>query len=275
LRITARGKRNFVPLRFHKKKDGTLFPVEISTSSFTLRGRRMVCGVVRDVTQRRQGEQALLAARAKLLAAREEERRRLSQELHDSIGQRLVAAHMKLRNAAEIPSVARDPLFSGLLRDLLAQVGGLSAEVREVSHALYPQTLELLGLPAALRQLAKDMGPARSKVEVRIDAASADERLGPQTEIALYRIAQEALSNAIRHARCRHVELRLGPSAGGQVSLTIVDDGRGFDPAKSSGKGVGLTSMRERAESIGASFELTSRRGRTCVRVRAAMPEQD
>jgi PAS domain S-box-containing protein len=273
LRKSAREGRIFVPLRYLKKKDGTVFPAEISSCSFTLRGRRVICGAIRDITDRKRAEEALQAAHAKLLAAREEERRRLSRELHDSIGQRLVAAHLKLRNAAEIPSVARDPLFSGLLRDLLVQLGGLSHEVRDVSHALYPQTLEMLGLPAALRQLAKDMGSTQPSVKVRCDAAAGDDRLSPETEIALYRIAQEALSNAIRHARCRRVDVRFRCS-GAQVSLTIADDGRGFNPAKAANKGVGLASMRERAESIGAAFELTSKPGRTCVRVRAAAPKE-
>lgn len=229
-------------------------------------------GLRREIAERRRvedslrdSEERLRAAHAKLVSAREEERRRLALELHDSVGQKLIAAKLKLGSAIAIgiPDDLSD--LSRTLKELQEQLSGLSTEVREVSRQLYPQTLEALGLPASLRQLAKDWGSEGPRIEVRCDTDE-DHRLAPDVEIALYRIAQEGLTNAIRHARPRRVTVRLSGDRE-QSRLSIVDDGRGFQVGRAARRGLGLDSMRERAESIGAKFELTSRPGRTCVQV--------
>ena len=208
---------------------------------------------------------------AKLISARDEERRRLSLELHDSIGQTLVAASLRLQAAAQTPSVIEHSDLSRIVAELSGQVGGLAKEVRQVSRALYPPTLEALGLPAALRQLARDLESAEAEITVCCD--SEEEIVFPHdVGIALYRIAQEAVSNAVRHGKPRRVDIQLGGSKG-QLHLTILDDGKGFDPRKETGRGLGLLSMRKRADAIGADFQLTSKPGRTCVEVRVPVAQ--
>ena len=268
---TIRRKKFLVPLRYHKKKDGTVFPVEISASTFDFHGTKVFCAAIRDITARIRAEKALRSIRAKLISSREEERRRLSRELHDSVGQKLIASRLKLQAAAQIPSVAGHPELPRTMADLSGQLGELTEEVRQVSRALYPPTLEALGLPAALRQLAHDMESAQAEVKVCCDSG-AEIRRPQEVSIAIYRITQEAVSNAIRHGKPRHVDVTLDCSDG-QLHLTILDDGKGFNPEKATGKGLGLLSMRERADAIGATFRLTSKPGRTCVDVRMRNPK--
>lgn len=254
----------WVPLRYHKKKDGTVFPVEIAASCFELHGRKVICGAFRDITQRVRAQEKLDAAHARIVSAREEERRRLSRELHDSVGQSLIAANLRLN------VIARDPTAAGAaeaMRDLSMHLRTLSGEVRRVCRSIYPQALEALGLSAAMRQLANEMGTARPRVSVHCAKSLQKTRFPLDTEIALYRICQEASANAVQHGQPDRIDLRL-ESSGGQLRLSVADNGKGFRPEKTANHGLGLTSMKERADAIGATFKITSRPGRTCVEVR-------
>jgi PAS domain S-box-containing protein len=264
VRDLVRRGSTMVPLRYHRRKDGTAVPVEIAASSFILNGRKVICGAIRDMTQRVRDQETLDAAHARIVSAREEERRRLSRELHDSVGQSLIAANLRLN------VIARDPTAAGAaeaMRDLSMHLRTLSGEVRRVCRSIYPQALEALGLSAAMRQLATEMGTARPRVSVHCAKSLQKTRFPLDTEIALYRICQEALANAVQHAQADRIDLRL-ESSGGQLRLSVVDNGKGFRPEKTANHGLGLTSMKERADAIGATFKITSRPGRTCVEVR-------
>ncbi len=263
-----RKKGLFVPLRLHKKKDGTRFPVEISANTFVLRGRRMICAAIRDISDRRRTEEALRAARSKLDGAREEERRRLSRELHDSLAQTLVAMNIRLKTFAEQASASLSDSQITSLAELARQFQEVFKQVRQVSRTLYPPTLEPFGLCAALKQLGSDLQSDPVRIRVRCEPSLAEARFQLATEIELFRIAQEAASNALRHGRCGQVDLSLRRSKG-FLRLTVADDGKGFDTKKNFRRGLGLISMRERAESIGGTLRITSRPGRTCVEVRA------
>jgi PAS domain S-box-containing protein len=227
--------------------------------------------VASDQTARKATEEALRLARQKLAVAREEERRHLSRELHDSIGQKLIAAGMRLQSLSQDIAPAPQSPYRQALDEVSRQFQELSQEVRHASRTLYPPTLESLGLASALRQLRSDMQSGGIQVSVRCARALEQARFAPEVEIAFFRIAQEALANAFRHGKCRRVSLELG-LVRGQLRLAIVDDGKGFRPDKPRGQGLGLTSMRERAEAIGAELRLTSKPGRTCVAIRAAKP---
>lgn len=266
---TIRDKGIFVPLRYHRKKDGTVFPVEISAKVFSLRGQQVLCAAIRDISKRVNAQTALRAAHAKLVVAREEERRRLSREMHDSISQQLVAAQLKLAQASEEVSPAANSSLAGTLEELSCQLKALSDEVRQVSRALYPQSLESLGLSAALRQLARDCHSPRTRVSTRCFPPVFETRFAQDVEITLFRIAQESVNNALRHAQAGRIALSL-EYRGGRLAMTIVDNGRGFKPDRAEGKGLGLASIRERAEAIGADLKLTSKPGRTCVAVSLA-----
>jgi two-component system sensor histidine kinase UhpB len=182
-------------------------------------------------------------------AATAEVSRRIAQELHDQIGQNLTAVVLELKHVrARIDSGESEALADAqeLARETLE-------EVRRISYELRPAALDDLGLPSALRSLCAGI-ERRAGITVEIDAADDLPRLDGQVELAVYRVAQEALTNAARHARCSTVRVSLRP-AGGGVRLRIADDGVGMD---GSFPGGGLRGMRERAVAVGATFETRS-----------------
>lgn len=262
--VLNKGKQ-FVPLRYHIKKDGTVFPVEISFRVISLSGRPTVFAAVRDITERVQAEEGLRATRAKLLVVREEERKHIARELHDSVSQGLFAATMNLRGVQESASTSTGG------KALKQRLGGLAkhltmvlADVQGICRGLYPPSLELLGLPPSLRGLVDAYGSNKTKVAIRCSAAVEMERFGEQVEICFFRIAQEALANAMRHGKPKQIALTLDYE-NSRLRIRVIDDGRGFDLDEGCGKGLGLASMRERIEALGGHFEITSRPARTCV----------
>jgi signal transduction histidine kinase len=209
----------------------------------------------------------LRRSRERLVTAREEERRRLRRDLHDGLGPMLGSLTLKLDVAGDL--LEQDPASArALLLGLKAQAQGAIGDIRRLVYALRPPALDDLGLAAALREEAVRYDHHGLRV-----AVVAPERLPPlpaAVEVAAFRIAQEALTNVARHAGARTASVRLWlDEAAGEMRLEISDDGRGLAPTR--GHGVGLASMRERAEELGG----------TCVveplpaggtRVRASLP---
>jgi PAS domain S-box-containing protein len=267
----VRGRSNPQPFTFELiHKSGRRVPVEMTTSAVYRKGRlSAIHGIVRDITQRlRDGEHRRHLYR-RLMNVRDEERRRLAGDLHDSLGQGLVALQIALRGLAEDAGpcphrVGPCSLLSQVVRLSGSQCERLIHEVRSICHGLYPPTLESLGLVGALSQLAGDF--ARDvRLKLRLAMPPGHSRLSREAEISLYRIAQEAMVNAHRHGHASRIELRL-KGHNGQVMLEVVDNGRGFDPQRPPRCGLGLTSMRERARGLGGRLEIASRPGRTCLR---------
>ena len=198
---------------------------------------------------------------AQVIMAQEEERRRVARELHDEAGQALTAVIIGLERglasmpdtyAADLPVQPRQLISN--LRDLAAQT---LDEVRKLALELRPSVLDDLGLVAALRQYVRST-EERSGMAVQLTVVGWDEesesRLPPEVETALFRIAQEALTNAIRHSRAASVQVRLKRAAL-MVSLEIRDDGVGIGSvAASDGEHLGLFGMRERARILGGEF---------------------
>jgi two-component system sensor histidine kinase UhpB len=193
------------------------------------------------------------ASMHRVLAAQEAERRRIAQELHDQIGQNLTAVVLELKrvrgsvNGGDAEALAD---AQELARETLE-------EVRRISYELRPAALDDLGLPSALRSLCGGIA-RRAEIAVEVDVADDLPALDGQVELALYRVAQEALTNAARHARCTTVHVVLGV-VGDDVLLRVADDGVGMD---GSFPGGGLRGMRERAVAVGAAFEARSAHGR-------------
>jgi signal transduction histidine kinase len=205
---------------------------------------------------------------AQIVAAQDEERSRVARELHDSVAQTLAALVMQLgaaqRNATE-SAVARQ---FALVRDIAADA---LEEVRLLSHTVYPRVLDDLGLTAALEWLARQTQEAEGlTVAVRGDPAPAD-LPAPQAS-ALYRVAQESLRNVVRHAQAGHVRVEV-QREGAALTLTVADDGRGFDVAEAEGRrpGMGLFAMRERVALVDGTLEIESAPG-SGTRVRASVP---
>ncbi|WP_328485029.1 HAMP domain-containing sensor histidine kinase [Streptomyces zaomyceticus] len=193
---------------------------------------------------RLEAERALSAARA--LSAQEAERHRIAQELHDEVGQTLTAVLLELKRVADHAPPA--------LRDDLHQVqettrAGLD-EIRRIARRLRPGVLEELGLSSALKALTNEFtGPALT-VRHHIDADLP--LLSRDTELVLYRVAQEGLTNAVRHSGADRADLTLTHTSDG-VELNISDDGNGIHDAP---EGAGISGMRERALLIGAALSL-------------------
>lgn len=189
---------------------------------------------------------------ALLVQAQEEERRRISQDLHDSLGQKVAAILWSLPAEKDQSLKHSEPAW---IRSCRAALESVMAEIRSTSHQLHPSIVEHLGLEAALHALCRQL-----KESTGIDfalAASPDlPELDRQTALALYRIAQAALVNAVKHAAATRVSTHLVAGAG-RIALTIEDNGRGFSRAQETG-GIGIAGMRERTRLLGGTCSITS-----------------
>ena len=224
-------------------------------------GSGPVLGIARSVNgllarlaeERRTGD-------ARALAAQEAERHRIAQELHDEVGQSLTVVLLGLK---QLESQSPPSLVPELAAVRESARAGLD-DVRRVARRLRPGVLEDLGLASALAALATEFAD-HSSASVRRSFAPGLPALSPEAEVVVYRVAQEALTNAARHADARSVELSL-QRLGGQVVLEVRDDGRGFTGLT---EGSGLMGMRERAALVRAELSVISQpRHGTTVRLK-------
>ena len=225
-------------------------------------------GIVEDITDQKRAEESVRKAHAKLVSAREEERRRLAAELHDSVGQGLIVMQLAIRNIIAAAEGKADAEHMKRCLEVAERCGQLAQEVRQIGHGLYPPTLESLGLVPSLLELVSACEHAGIAADVKSCEALGEARLPADVEITLFRIAHEAVNNALRHSGAKHVELSLD-YRDGWVGLSIVDDGIGFDVASADAEGLGLNSMNERAHAIGGKLRIISKKGKTRVQVRA------
>jgi PAS domain S-box-containing protein len=219
-----------------------------------------------DITARLESEaragaaaQRTQALAHRLVEAQESEQRRLSSELHDRIGQNLTALGINLNVVANALGDAVPREAAARLRDSLTLLEGTTAAVRHLVGELRPPELKDYGLLAALRTFAAAVR-ARAGLAVEVSGEEPSPRLALSVDTSLYRIAQEALNNIVKHARARHVEVRLA-SHGRGITLTVEDDGVGFEPDAVGPAHWGLDIMRERAEAAGAKLHVDSARG--------------
>jgi PAS domain S-box-containing protein len=195
----------------------------------------------------------------RLVEAQESEQRRLSAELHDRIGQNLTALGLNLNVVANALGAAVPRETAARLRDSLKLLEGTTAAVRHLVGELRPPELKDYGLLAALRSFAATVAQ-RAGLAVDVSGEEPSPRLSLAADTSLYRIAQEALNNVVRHAGARRASVRL-ESGGQRVSMVIEDDGAGFEPDAVGPEHWGLDIMRERAEAAGAALHVDSARG--------------
>ena len=218
-------------------------------------------GSALDVTDQQVAERALAGLSRKLIKAQEKERIFVARELHDDISQQLAIL------ANELDLILSDEQIGDLVDQVsmaAERARDISTSVHHLSHRLHPAHLQLLGLVPAIERLRRDCSrPQQSVTFFHRDVPSAIEH---EVALCLFRVAQEALNNAVKHSDAAHVWVVLtgGPAA---VDLRITDDGNGFDVDDVFGHGLGLTSMRERLEAVGGALEIQSTLGLgTCLR---------
>lgn len=221
----------------------------------------------------RQSSEELQALAARLLTAQEEDRRRISRDLHDDLNQRLAMVTVDVETLSLRPPASKAAL-GRRLRSVQDRIAELSDDIRRFVHQLHPSILDDLGLPIALEQLMDDFaGRTGMKSTFRHEHVPAT--LSRDLATCFYRIAQESLSNIARHAEASRVEMELSGTGQG-LALTVMDDGKGFDRGKAgpAPSGLGLVSMNERLRLVGGSLEVSSHdRAGTTVRAWAPVGE--
>jgi len=247
------------------RPDGTLrwisdrgYPVRDDSGAVTF-----VTGVASDITERKLAEETQQKYARRLIVLEEDLRKRIAMELHDDIGQVLTALGLNLAHIGNRLLQDAGSNLAPILEDSRLLTKEISRSVRNLMVELRPTQLEEYGLAAAIRSHAEQYAQ-RTGIAISVQAEPRFPRLSAKREIALFRISQEALNNVSKHAAATGVTVTLA-SRGGSLRLSIADDGRGFVPQAASpdpsGSGWGLTIMRERAQLIGASFQVDSAAG--------------
>lgn len=277
LRASRAGKKTVVGEMFELmglRRDGSEFPLELSLGYWHKHGEIFFTGIVRDITARKKTERALhcrereleqsqeelRALGAQLISAQEDERRRLSRELHDDMNQRLAMV------ALEIDSVQRslpesDPMQK-TLHHLNDQVSALSDSVLHLAYQLHPSILDDLGLVVALKSSIKEFSQWEN-IAVTFQPRDVPHILPQDIASCVYRVTQECLRNVAKHAEASQVFVEVvGLEAG--LQLVITDNGKGFIPeaVRLGTHGLGLIGMKERIRVVQGTFEVKSSKGK-------------
>jgi len=251
----------------HTRRDGRQLVVESRWAlSRDERGRPVEILVINnDITERKQADETLRQFSVRLQQAQDQERRRIARELHDSTGQNLAALSMNLsligQSADTLGASARKALAESM-----TTVEGCIREIRTLSYLLHPPMLDERGLAPALRWFVEGFSK-RSGMKVDLEVASDWERLAPDEEIAIFRVVQESLANAHRHAHSSTAKIRLNGDETA-IRLEVQDAGTGLpDGGWRVAWGVGITGMQERIKQLGGQLQIESGNEGTTVRV--------
>jgi PAS domain S-box-containing protein len=253
-------QRSIVGLR----SDGTEFPVESTFSKSVVAGQVQLTAVLRDVTQKRQTETQLRELNAQLRElssslqhVREQERARISRELHDDLGQQLTGLKLSLSWLGNRIKEGRETAAKNV-DDMRHQLDTAIASVRRIAAELRPRVLDDRDFAEALTWQTQEFA-RHSHLAVHLSLPAAGRIGDDETATALFRIVQEALTNVVRHAEAKSVYIDLAQEDD-RVVLSVRDDGRGFDHSARQG-GIGLVSMRERCTALGLDFGIVSHAG--------------
>ena len=252
------------------RADGSRFSAEFTITRIRLAGPPMFTLYIRDITQHKRAEAELRSLPQRIIKAQEAERSRIAQELHDGINQLIASVKMRLRKVE-----GSLPDLKPAAREILQRCDRLLVKVleenRRIAHNLRPTDLDNLGLAAAVTSFCAEV-QTRTNLKFQCRITSSKKRLPAGIELHLFRIMQEAINNIEKHAQAKTVKLQMR-FQGEFVVLKIQDDGVGFDsqaikPAKKMRHGLGLTNMRERALSLGGTYEIKSDAKGTTILVR-------
>lgn len=238
-----------------------------------------VMAVGQDIAERKRAEEVLRESEQKLriltsqiLTAQEDERKRISRELHDELGQSLTVLKLSLRAASK--HLLEPPEVKKELEQMSLYLDEVIENVRRLSRALSPAILEDLGLAPALHYLINEFS-RHYEIDHDFDLEDLDRLFPKEAQIIIFRIFQESLTNIARHAHAKKVRLAIQQSDGA-VRFEVEDDGQGFEVAEvlsrpSMEKGLGLAALNERAKMLGGTLQINSRKGRG-TRVTCAIP---
>ena len=261
-------------LRFegiNRRKDGTTFPAEISASLVEMGDKRIYQYIIRDISERKlkekilqESEQQLRFFSSQLLIVQENERCRISKELHDELGPALMILKFQL-SSIETRLPKNKKSLRNEFESLPHYLDDIIENVRRLSWDLNPSVLEQFGLATAVKNLLGDFG---KHYAIRWEPPQVEEindLFPPLSQTNIYRIFQEALTNIGRHAQATQISIGI-EKQDGYVTFTIEDNGRGFDPQvvmnrENRQRGIGLAAMQERARMAGGHLEIRSRPG--------------
>jgi two-component system, NarL family, sensor kinase len=222
-------------------------------------------GLALNISEQRIADRKLKALAHRVVTSQEDERARVSRELHDHICQMLVSIKYQFELVAHRLAYPGPEPVKAIDKEVKALSQAIT-EVRRISHGLRPALLDNLGLSAALAQIGSELAE-RTGLSVQVVAQTIDPALPETQVVTLFRVTQEALRNIEQHAQAQNVEVHLD-QIGGHIRLHIIDDGLGFEVQQfelSKDRGIGLSNMRERVERNEGVFSITSRPQRTVV----------
>jgi signal transduction histidine kinase len=227
-------------------------------------------GTAIDLTGRKLAEDALSIFSQELIKAQEDERARVARELHDDISQQLASLSLHLQRVKHSPPASAAELVEEV-GAAIQQTTDIAADVQALSHGLHSSKLKILGLTVAAAGLCEELSD-RQGVEIDFHSENISKTLPPEISLCLFRVLQEALQNAIKHSGSRRFRVVLKGQVD-DVELTVQDSGVGFDPQEAvRGRGLGLTSMKERVRLVDGQLSIHSEVGRgTTIQVRVPL----
>lgn len=205
-----------------------------------------------------------------IMLAQEKERKRIAQDLHDEVGAMLSVVKM---NVGRIESKSTDEIPQKLANETKTYLGDVITQVRRISRALMPPSLEKLGLSFALEELVNWINKS-NQVKVDIEKSGEPFRLDKKKELAVFRIVQELVNNALKHSQATiiSIKLRFTPN---YIAVSVADNGTGFEPKKLKRTGLGLKNLESRAEMMGADYKMKSFPGKGTFAVLRMKTEAD
>jgi signal transduction histidine kinase len=276
--LTSAGPRTFrdgdstasgevFPLRYQGRRLGALTIAPAPGAAFSDAERRLITDLARQVGPALDAyvlTEALRRSREAVVSGREEERLRMRRDLHDGLGPTLAGLALLAEAAADRAETDPDQARA-ILDDLQRRLASATDEIRDLVHGLRPPALDELGLVGALRATTSELNRGTNSLSVDLDTPERTPDLPAAVEVAVLRVAGEAVTNVVRHSRAHHCTVRL--RVADQVELDVTDDGVGIAPGADAG--LGLRSMDERARELGGTLDVaTFPHGGTAVRLR-------
>jgi signal transduction histidine kinase len=238
---------------------GTLIWLENSGHAlFDEKGKMLgTLGMIRDITERKQMEEALEKVSGRLIAAQEKERSHLARELHDDICQRLAMLSLRIEKVTRGWGSSQKPV-SKQLEEIWQQCSTLTGDVQALSHELHPSILDNLGLVTAVKSFCREVSQQNGAV-VDFAERNIPTSLPREVALSLFRVIQEALHNAVKYSGQKHFEVRLQGRAD-EIELEVSDRGSGFElSSMKNGRGLGLVSMTERIHLLNGRISIDSK----------------